>query len=179
MVMKILKRDKRNDQDGRKGASGCSLLAGGFSLGKGRGTMGFWLGDEGLGSPLVFFLAVGTEGEQMGAAAAAGRLYWHWRVQPLYCPSLVMGEPLLVRVAIELGPFQHPTSLRRTLTLTLFRCTRGKTRTPNPVPCMEGASPGCFWQLPAAAFYHHPTLLQGCLLHFVRNKAHSSKFLKV
>lgn len=55
------------------------------------------------------------------AAAAAGRICCHHGILPL-AASLTVGEPLLVREAIELGSFQHPISLEREISHHLLMC---------------------------------------------------------
>lgn len=77
------------------------LLPGGFSLGKGKDTARFWPGSEGLGSaPLALVIGGGQYScgllrEEFTATAGA---------QPCTA-SPAVGGPLLIRAAIELGPY--------------------------------------------------------------------------
>lgn len=57
-----------------------------------------------------------------------------------------MGEPLLVRAAIDLGPYWHPAPLDRTLAICLDASEK-KTRTQTTSPFPEGTSPQLVQQL--------------------------------
>lgn len=72
-----------------------TLLAGGLSLGKCRDTGRFWLGGEEAGLSCLLSFTLGTGGEQL-------LLPWG---EFTYTASPTMGEPLLIRVDVELGPF--------------------------------------------------------------------------
>lgn len=115
-----LRETKDMAKMGERGAAGCSLLAGGLSLWMCRDTMRVWLG-------LSLALSHSWDQKGHGWAAAVGRI--HCQCSVLWCTAfLTMGEPLFIRAAGELGPFQHPISLRRTL--TIYSGAPGK----NPAP---------------------------------------------
>lgn len=128
MITAILKRDKRSSQDGGRGVAGCSLLAGGLSLGKGRDTVVFRPGGERLGSA-PRSLAVGLELSCLGCCCGENSL--SPRSSVLLCFLFNVDELLLTRATVEPGPFQH------------FQPHREGD--PDPHPFLEGASPSrCF-----------------------------------
>lgn len=122
-------------------------------------------GGQGLGSAHSCSFALGIRGH--GCGFGPGLLLPKGFTTVEFCPSLLpltLGETLLVRAAVELGPFQQPTSLEE----TLIKCLGASGETQDPSPPLEGAPPCCLWEpgchcwTPIA-----PATASGFLLHFV------------
>lgn len=96
MTTTVPKRNKIFSQRGA-GAAGCTVLGEGFfSLGKGRDTMSFWQGGEGLGS---------APRSRLGGEQTRGCYPEDSLLLLSFCPltaSPTMCEALLLRAAVEL-----------------------------------------------------------------------------
>lgn len=119
---------------------GVSLVAGGdFLLRSAEIPRLSW----GPGPGLSCSLDLGIRGH--GCGFGAGLLLPKGFTTVKFCPLLLLltlGETLLVRAAVELGPFQQPTSLEE----TLIKCLSASGETQDPSPPLEGAHPCCLWE---------------------------------
>lgn len=120
-------------------AEGCSWLhcnLGGLSLGKCRDAQRFWLGGEEAGLSSLLCLALGTRGQQL--LLPQGEF--------TFTASPTKGEPLLLRVAFEVGSLLN-TQLNWKGPSSFTQVPQGKTQDPNPLlhPSKE-LSPGCLWK---------------------------------
>lgn len=123
-----------------------TLLPGGFSLGKGTDTVRFWLGSERLESaPLA--LCIGGRSSccllRREFTATAG-------AQPCTA-SPAVGGPLLVRAAIELGPYS--LGEKKTGTPTASSFPEGAFPRLRRSPA-AAAQPSCFLPLPLSFSLH-------------------------
>lgn len=111
-----------------------------------------WAGEKRAGAVLALLYA--SSSEEDGRATVVGgeehRICCHHQSPALACLSPAVGEPLLMRVATELGPYEHPTSLKKGVSPSAM-VLQGKTWDPDCFSIPREPLPDLFENRAAAA----------------------------